>query len=195
MSSYLKVDIAQKLRELIEERGLIKSEIARRAGLDKNYLYIVLKGDRRPKPETLEQILNAIGGITLEEFLRDEEAHVLIWGGVEDSKVIPYSHLELAPLPTGYTKDRAEQELVRALRFNSDNYYPSGLAYIKPTPLSAIKTNDRIIVLINGEHFIRRVIKKDAGLLYLQNMSNGDEQVININTVGIVEKVFSANFD
>lgn len=64
--------LAERLRRLLDERGVGVTEAAKLAGMHKQQVHSILSGENdNPGVKTLERIVSAVGG-TLAELFADE---------------------------------------------------------------------------------------------------------------------------
>ena len=82
------VEIGDKLRRLIEERGTNAFAVSKATGIDNGYLYRMLDGKREWKLRYLETIL-AYLGLTMEEFFGGE-VEVPVVAAISANKLFPY---------------------------------------------------------------------------------------------------------
>ena len=53
--------IIERIREVMEKKGITAAEISRRSGIDRSSLSHYLSGDYKPKTENLKKIADALG--------------------------------------------------------------------------------------------------------------------------------------
>ncbi len=66
------MNVAQRLVELRERRGITTNKLANLAGISQSHLREIELGTRNPTVETLSYFCDALG-ISLEEFFREEK--------------------------------------------------------------------------------------------------------------------------
>ncbi len=66
-----KLDVANRIKDLRNQKGLSQNALANLAGVSPTYIYQLERGEKSPTVEYLYYICSALG-ITLEEFFREE---------------------------------------------------------------------------------------------------------------------------
>ena len=171
-------EIGKRLKKLREKKGITRMQLAKEL-VEKGllnfespeslnqYLYLIEKGRRKPKDETLKPIAEFFG-VPL-QWLKGEIIYVPIVGETKAGKFGGYIQEkaeELFPLPAGIISIPEPEERTFFLRVEGNSMYPEfepgDLVHLADPSFYPPKNGDEVVVIKDGEATLKKFYYEDG---------------------------------